>query len=52
VPNTVSHEPVTCIIQSEEFSTSLRQSWEPPRQPTQRKKLILSSCGRRSSEEA
>ena len=39
-------------IQSEEFSTSLRQSWEPHKQPTQRKKLILSSCGRRSSEEA
>ena len=26
----------------------LQESWEPPRQPTQRKKMILSSCGRRS----
>jgi hypothetical protein len=39
-------------IQSAELVTSSQESREPPRQPTQQTKPILSSCGRRSNEEA
>ena len=37
-------------IRADEFSMSSRQKWKPPSHPTQRKRMILSSCGRRSSE--